>query len=322
MHHTHLGRTGLSVSRLCLGTMTFGLQCDEATSLRDPRPRGRGRHHLPRHRRRLSRSAAASRPPAAPRRSSAAGSQGQRARLRRGHQVLRRRWARSPWDQGNVAQAHPRRRSTRRCGGCAPTTSTSTSCTAPTPRRRSTRRCGALDDLVRAGQGALRRLLQLPRLPGRPRARPQRGARPRALRLRAAALQPAVPRDRARAAAAVPRGGRRRHPVQPARGRPAHRQAPTDGGPTEGTRFTLGNAGATYQDRYWHEREFDTVDAARAARRRGGHVARHARRRVGAGQPGDHRADRRREPPEQLADSLRRPRHHPRRRPQGAGSTS
>jgi aryl-alcohol dehydrogenase (NADP+) len=32
MKHVHLGRTGLSVSRLCLGTMTFGLQCDEATS--------------------------------------------------------------------------------------------------------------------------------------------------------------------------------------------------------------------------------------------------------------------------------------------------
>jgi len=32
MRHLHLGRTGLAVSRLCLGTMTFGLQCDEATS--------------------------------------------------------------------------------------------------------------------------------------------------------------------------------------------------------------------------------------------------------------------------------------------------
>jgi 1-deoxyxylulose-5-phosphate synthase len=28
----------------------------------------------------------------------------------------------------------------------------------------------------------------------------------------------------------------------------------------EGTRFTLGTAGGMYQDRYWHEREFDTVD--------------------------------------------------------------
>ena len=33
MDHTRLGRTGLQVSRLCLGTMTFGLQCDEATSV-------------------------------------------------------------------------------------------------------------------------------------------------------------------------------------------------------------------------------------------------------------------------------------------------
>lgn len=32
MDHTRLGRTGLQVSRLCLGTMTFGGQCDEQTS--------------------------------------------------------------------------------------------------------------------------------------------------------------------------------------------------------------------------------------------------------------------------------------------------
>jgi len=32
MQHLTLGRTGLSVSRLCLGTMTFGIQCDEAQS--------------------------------------------------------------------------------------------------------------------------------------------------------------------------------------------------------------------------------------------------------------------------------------------------
>lgn len=32
MRHIRFGRTGLQVSRLCLGTMTFGLQCDEATS--------------------------------------------------------------------------------------------------------------------------------------------------------------------------------------------------------------------------------------------------------------------------------------------------
>ena len=32
MKHVTLGRSGLAVSRLCLGTMTFGLQCDEAQS--------------------------------------------------------------------------------------------------------------------------------------------------------------------------------------------------------------------------------------------------------------------------------------------------
>jgi 1-deoxyxylulose-5-phosphate synthase len=33
MQHTRLGRTGLQVSRLCLGTMTFGYQSDERTSV-------------------------------------------------------------------------------------------------------------------------------------------------------------------------------------------------------------------------------------------------------------------------------------------------
>lgn len=35
------------------------------------------------------------------------------------------------------------------------------------------------------------------------------------------------------------------------------------GAPPEGTRFTLGTAGARYQERYWHEREFATVEALR-----------------------------------------------------------
>ncbi len=33
MEHVRLGRTGLKVSRLCLGTMTFGFQCDEKTAV-------------------------------------------------------------------------------------------------------------------------------------------------------------------------------------------------------------------------------------------------------------------------------------------------
>ena len=33
--------------------------------------------------------------------------------------------------------------------------------------------------------------------------------------------------------------------------------------PPEGSRFTLGNAGALYQERYWHDEEFDTVEQLR-----------------------------------------------------------
>ncbi len=34
-------------------------------------------------------------------------------------------------------------------------------------------------------------------------------------------------------------------------------------GPEEGSRFTLGNAGPRYQERYWHDREFETIEALR-----------------------------------------------------------
>jgi 1-deoxyxylulose-5-phosphate synthase len=40
--------------------------------------------------------------------------------------------------------------------------------------------------------------------------------------------------------------------------------------PTEGTRFTLGNAAGAYQDRYWHEREFATVEELRKIAEREG----------------------------------------------------
>lgn len=33
MKTKQMGRTGLKVSEVCLGTMTFGLQCDEPTSV-------------------------------------------------------------------------------------------------------------------------------------------------------------------------------------------------------------------------------------------------------------------------------------------------
>ncbi|VCU68045.1 L-glyceraldehyde 3-phosphate reductase [Pigmentiphaga humi] len=42
------------------------------------------------------------------------------------------------------------------------------------------------------------------------------------------------------------------------------------GAPTEGTRFTLGNAAERYQERYWSDRYFDTVDALQEIAREAG----------------------------------------------------
>jgi aryl-alcohol dehydrogenase (NADP+) len=43
------------------------------------------------------------------------------------------------------------------------------------------------------------------------------------------------------------------------------------GAPTPGTRFTLGTAAQRYQDRYWHEREFRTVEALERLAQQSGH---------------------------------------------------
>ncbi len=42
------------------------------------------------------------------------------------------------------------------------------------------------------------------------------------------------------------------------------------GQPEDGTRFTLGTAGAMYKDRYWHEGEFETVEEIRAVAKEAG----------------------------------------------------
>jgi len=41
--------------------------------------------------------------------------------------------------------------------------------------------------------------------------------------------------------------------------------------PLPHTRFTIGNAAANYQERYWHDREFTTVEALHSAASEGGH---------------------------------------------------
>ena len=86
--------------------------------------------------------------------------------------------------------------------------------------------------------------------------------------------------------------------------------------PDEGTRFTLGTAGQMYQDRYWHDNVFDTVEQLDEARRRSrGLPLPTLARRVGAREPGDHRADHRRQPARAARRDARRRRHDARRRP-------
>ena len=108
MDHVRLGRTGLQVSRLCLGTMTFGLQCDEPTSaaILDRAAEG-GIDFLDTADVYPLGGDLATR--GAPRRSSAAGCEGRRDRFILATKCFGRTGP-APWDARQLAQAHPRRR--------------------------------------------------------------------------------------------------------------------------------------------------------------------------------------------------------------------
>ena len=202
MRHVRLGRTGLRVSQLCLGTMTFGLQCDEPTSVAilDRAAAGGitfldtvGR--LSDRRRSRARSGA-------PRRSSDDGSPDGATTLVVATKCFGAMSAR-PWDHGALAQAHPRRDRRFAAPAAAPTTSISTSSTIPIRRRRWTRACARSTTScapARPATSAARTTSRIrwPRALGR-----SERAGPGALRLRAAALQPALPPGGARAAPAL-----------------------------------------------------------------------------------------------------------------------
>ena len=115
----------------------------------------------------------------------------------------------------------------------------------PDPTRRSTRRCARFDDLVRAGKVRYVGCSNYPAWQTRAGARPQRAASASArFDSRAAALQPALPRDRGASCCRCARRGARRHRLQPAGRRLPLRQVPRAAtARTAGTRFTLGNAG-------------------------------------------------------------------------------
>jgi 1-deoxyxylulose-5-phosphate synthase len=260
VEHTRLGRTGLQVSRLCLGTMTFGLQCDEPTAVAilDRAAEG-GIDFLD---------------------SSDAYPLGGDISTRGRTEEILGRWLRGKRDRWIVA----------------------TKCFAPTGpapfdagnsrkhimdaveaslRRLQTdyidlyqlhgydrntpieETLGALDDLVHQGKvryvGCSNFLTyQLARAVGRTETLGL--ARLDSVQPRYNLLFREIEREMLPYCAEEGIGV---IPYNPIAGGLLSGKHVRTSPPPEGTRFTLGWAGPAYQDRYWHERQFDTVDELR-----------------------------------------------------------
>src|SRR5260221_1483232 len=257
MEHIRLGRTGLQVSRLCLGTMTFGLQCDEPTAVAilDRAAEG-GIDFID---------------------TSDAYPLGGDLSTRGTTEEILGRWLRGKRDRFIVA----------------------TKCFAPTGpapfdagnsrkhilaavdaslRRLQTdyidlyqlhgydqatpidETLGALDDLVHQGKvryvGCSNFLTyQLVRAIGR--SETLRLARFDSVQPRYNLLFRQIEREMLSFCSEESVGGTSYNPIT---GGLLSRQHCRTAPPPEGTRFTLGNAAQTYQGRYWHDRDFDTVD--------------------------------------------------------------
>ena len=208
MEYRPLGRTGVQVSKLCLGTMMFGAwgNADHDDSVRIiHRALDAGVNFVDTRRRLLRRRVGGDR---------RQGAQGPPRRRRAGDEVLGAD-GRGPEPRRRLAALDHRARSRTRCGGSAPTGSTSTRCTAPTRHghRRDARRAHRPRP---AGQGPLHRLVVVLRGRDRRGAVGRARAEPPALPHRAAAVLAARARHRARRPADRP-APRHGHPhLQPA----------------------------------------------------------------------------------------------------------
>jgi len=260
MQHVRLGRTGLTVSRLCLGTMTFGLQCDEPTSVAildhaaaggitfldtsDVYPLGGGLDTVGRTEEILGRWLA-----------------GRRhefivATKCNGAMSARR------WDRGlsrkhilDAIEGSLRRLRTDYVDLYQ--------CHAPDDETPIDETLRAFDDLVRAGKvryiGTSNFVTwKIARAMGRSEvlgvARFD-SAQPRYNLLFRQIERDLLPMCREEGVGVIP--------YNPLAGGLLSGKHRKDGGPTAGTRFTLANAARRYQDRYWHDREFATVEALR-----------------------------------------------------------
>jgi aryl-alcohol dehydrogenase-like predicted oxidoreductase len=260
MRHVRLGRTGLSVSRLCLGTMTFGLQCDEPTSVAileraaaggitfldtsDVYPVGGSLKTVGRTEEILGRWLGP----------------------RRHDFVVATKCfgamsARS-WDRGNSRKhiLDAIEGSLRRLHTDYVDLYQLHHPDAETPIDES---LGALDDVVRAGKA---RYVGCSNFPAYQVARALGRSEVRGL-ARFDSVQPRynllfrqIERE------LLPLCEEERIgviPYNPLAGGFLSNKHRREAGPTAGTRFTLGSAGRRYQERYWKEREFATVDELR-----------------------------------------------------------
>ena len=259
MQHVRFGRTGLRVSRLCLGTMTFGYQCDDETSFAildaaddagitfldtaDAYPLGAPVELLGRTEEIVGRWMSG----------------------RRDQYVVASkcffRTGPKPWDAGNSRQNIMRaaEASLRRLRTDHIDLYQLHSWDPDTPIDESLR---ALDDLVR--QGKVRYIgcsnflaYQLARSIGRSEVLGTArfdSVQPRYNLLFRENERELFPLCAEEGVAVIPF-----NPLAGGFLSGKHRR----GSPTEGTRFTLGHAAGRYQDRYWHDRMFDSVEVLR-----------------------------------------------------------
>ena len=267
MRHVRLGRTGLSVSRLCLGTMTFGLQCDEATSVAildhaaaggitfldtsDVYPLGGGLDTVGRTEEIVGRWLT-----------------GRRHEFVVATKCFGAMSAR-PFDRGlsrkhilDAIEGSLRRLRTDYVDLYQ--------CHAPDDETPIDETLRALDDVIRAGKAryiGTSNFLAYKMARALGRSEVLGVARFDSTQPRYNLLFRQIERDLLPLCLEEGVGVIPYNPLAGGLLTGKHRQ---HGGPTPGTRFTLGNAARRYQDRYWHEREFATVEALRPLARDAG----------------------------------------------------
>ena len=268
MQYTRLGTTGLSVSRLCLGSMTFGVQCDEALShaildtaadagvtfidTADVYPFGGDRDTVGRTEEIIGRWL-----------------QGKRSRFIVATKAVGRMGP-APWDVG-ASRKHlldAIDASLRRLGCDYVDLYQLHSDDASTPLDETLE---ALDSLVRSGKvryiGVSNFLAyRLARALGRSEAR--HWAKFVSVQPRYNLLFRQVERELFPLAAEEGLGVMVYNPLAGGLLTGKHKAG---AGPSPDTRFAIVSGTANYQERYWHDREFATVESIRAAVSEGGH---------------------------------------------------